>query len=254
MATSSTAVLNEVAYQWDHNAGLASAVLSGIVGDDAHAASGGYHISIESQVNSNDYSIRLEKDKAPPGNWDRNKASAIDMSMNTVDMGTMWWRFYNVYVNRASDPRAQFIREAIGLNPTNGRAQRIDFANGTISDASDDHEWHWHLSLYRMYVNSWDMSVAVISVLKGQSLQDYLGPAPQPVEEDDEEMAKIIYAQGRGWARVTGSKVECVIEATDPEGQAKATANAKVWGNAITLTSTEWDLLSETYPQETPEA
>jgi hypothetical protein len=221
MTTLSTSVLNDIAWHWDTSCGLPSAVLSGIVGDLAHAASGGYHISIEDQVNPDNYSIRLQKDKAPPGTWARNRASAIDMSMNPTDMATMWWRFHNVFVNRANDPRAQYIREAIGLNPTNGRAMRMDFATGSITYASSDHEWHWHESLYRMYANDPAMVPAVKSVHLGQSLRDYLGPAPQPEEEDEDNMQRLYWKKGEAvWAIVgaaPGTTGNCYIIGTQEE-------------------------------------
>jgi hypothetical protein len=221
MTTLSTSVLNDIAWHWDSSCGLASATLSGIVGDLAHAASGGYHISIEDQVNSNNYSIRLQKDKAPPGNWARNRASAIDMSMNPTDMATMWWRFHAVFVNRANDPRAQYIRAVIGLNPTIGRAQRMDFATGAITDATRDHDWHWHEELYRMYSQDASMIPAVKSVHLGQSLRDYVGPEPQPEEEDEENMQRLYWKKGLPlWALVgaaPGTEGNCYVIDTQEE-------------------------------------
>lgn len=171
MTTLSTAALNDFANDWE---GLyASAVLSGIIGDAAHAARGGYHISIMDQPGDN-YSVIRVDDKAPPGTWPRDRASAVDMSLNTSDMKTCHLRLRAVWQNRKNDPRSKYINCWNGWDGT-GSPGRYDMVDGSVETASDDHKWHIHLEIRRRYVNDAKAMAAILSILRGESLESYLG-------------------------------------------------------------------------------
>lgn len=148
-----------------------SAVLSGIVGDLAHKLSGGYHISIEDQRATN-YSVTRPKDKAPPGNWSRQHASAVDMSMSTADMIVAWNRVYAVWLDR-TDPRRVYFNAFNGWNGK-GEAERLDFIANTRTTATSDHKWHCHDETCRCYWNDPVAFKAKLSVYSGQSKADYI--------------------------------------------------------------------------------
>jgi len=174
VATRATPVLTGLAAGWKKL--YKSAVISGIVGDTRHAKRGGYHISIEDQVNRSDYSVVRSDDKAPPGTWPRDAASAIDMNLNLADMKLCHARLRSVWLNRATDPRARYINAHNGWDGT-GNPGRYDWYAGTVSTATDDHEWHVHLELRRRYVNDPKAAAAVLSILRGESLADFEGDA-----------------------------------------------------------------------------
>ncbi|MFG3639075.1 hypothetical protein ACGF3C_02225 [Micromonospora sp. NPDC047762] len=172
MATRATPVLTGLAADWKKL--YKSAVISGIVGDTRHAKRGGYHISIADQVSKTDYSVVRPDDKAPPGTWPRDAAAAIDMNLNLADMKVCHARLCAVWRNRANDPRARYLNAHNGWDGT-GNPGRYDWYAGTVSTATDDHEWHVHLELRRRYVNDPKAAAAVLSILRGDSLADFQG-------------------------------------------------------------------------------
>ncbi len=162
MATLSTASLNWLANEWEKL--YKSAVLSGIVGDLAHKARGGYHISREDQSKSN-YSVIRTDDK--PGNGPNDRAAAIDMTMSTADIKTCHIRLRESWKNRAKDPRWKYINAWNGWDGV-GSAGRYDVITGNVSTATADHKWHIHLEIRRKYVNDMTAMRAILSLLKGE--------------------------------------------------------------------------------------
>lgn len=195
MATLSTTSLNSLASQWEDS--YPSAVLSGIVGDLAHKARGGYHISREDQPTSN-YSVTRTDDK--PGNGPSDRAAAIDMTMSTSDMIKCHTRLRTFWKN--NDPRMKYINAWNGWDGA-GDAGRYDVVKHTIGVATDDHKWHIHLEIRRKYVNDTTAMKAILSMLKGES--SVVEPTPAkpvtaPVEDDmtKEEMLTLLKsAEGR---------------------------------------------------------
>jgi hypothetical protein len=190
MATLSTAILDAVADDWEEEPQYPSAVCSGIVGDKAHADRGGYHISIQDQPSTN-FSVVLTNDKAPPGTWPRNRASAIDMSMSKADMKKCHNRLKELYRDRATDPRAKYIRAFNGWDGT-GSPGRYDLAKGTITTATIDHTWHEHVEFYRRYANDPQARRAFMSKIRGESIAEYLGEDPVTPAEQDAIAAKTV--------------------------------------------------------------
>ncbi|MFY1589004.1 hypothetical protein ACN267_31440 [Micromonospora sp. WMMD734] len=172
MATRATDTLRDLAAGWERL--FPSAKLSGIVGDTRHAKRGGYHISIEDQVRDDDYSVIRPDDKAPPGKWPRDCASAVDMNLSLPDMKVCHARLVAVWRARATDPRARYINAHNGWNGS-GSPGRYDWVTSAVSTASDDHEWHVHLEIRRRYVNDPQAAKAVLSILRGESPAQYLG-------------------------------------------------------------------------------
>lgn len=177
MSTLATALWKDFMHRSCNLSDYPSAVFSGIEGDKAHRKSGGYHISIEDQPKDN-YSVILPDDKAPPGKWPRNTASAGDRSMKTSDMVLAWNRWYAVWVNRAKDPRAKYFRAYNGWNGR-GSAERLDFRKGTRTLATADHKWHDHREGHRRYCNDPELMRAGLSIERGESIEQYLGKTNQ---------------------------------------------------------------------------
>lgn len=180
MATRATPTMLAFAAEWD---GLyPSAVFSGIVGDPAHALRGGYHMSIIDNPAGN-YSITRKDDAAPPGTWPRDCASAVDMNLNLTDMKRCHARLVGVWRNRANDPRAKYINGHNGWDGNDGPG-RYDWVTGAVSSADDGHKWHVHLEWKRRYVNDPAASKAILSILKGETVAQFLG-GDMPLDTND---------------------------------------------------------------------
>ncbi|WP_194821315.1 hypothetical protein [Micromonospora sp. S-DT3-3-22] len=218
MATRATDTLRDLAAGWERL--FPSAKLSGIVGDTRHAKRGGYHISIEDQVDSDDYSVVRADDKAPPGKWPRDCASAVDMNLSLADMKVCHARLIAVWRNRATDPRAKYINAHNGWNGT-GPPGRYDWVTGTVSTASDDHEWHVHLELRRRYVNDPQAARAVLSILRGESPAQYLGENTMVMSDADKV----------GWA--TTNRAAALLAGTPATYQVEGEKTKRVEPNRI---------------------
>ena len=167
MATVATAVLRKFADDWEN--ALPSAVLSGIVGDPDHMAEGGYHVSREDQPSSGDYSIQLAEDREGPS----NAASAVDMNHSAAEMALVTRRLLNSAQDQ-NDPRLNYCREFYGtLDGKNVTGWDTYYGSSRTSDRS--HLWHIHLSFLRKYVNDPIAMAAVLSVIKGETVAQWLG-------------------------------------------------------------------------------
>lgn len=171
MATLAPPLLQAAMMRWDNNPRYPSASFSGIVGDTAHAGKG-YHIALQDLSSQSDYSAVRVNDKAPPGTWPRNLASAGDMSMSTTDMVKVWNVFYAVWADQ-SDPRREFFNAVNGWNGK-GDAERLDFKANTRTVASSDHKWHTHLEWCRKYANDPTAMAALDSILNGETKAQWL--------------------------------------------------------------------------------
>lgn len=195
MSTLSTTDINWLAREWEKLYG--SAVLSGIVGDLAHKKRGGYHISRQDQPSGN-YSVTRPDDRLGPS----DRASAIDMTMSTADMIKCHKRLRTIFQNRNSDPRMKYINAWNGWDGQ-GDAGRYDVVRGTVGTATADHKWHIHLEIRRRYVNDRKAMEAILSMLKGETLEQYQGKAtpatPPQAEEDEMTEAQLIAALDK-WA------------------------------------------------------
>ncbi|MFI7608909.1 hypothetical protein ACIBTV_27865 [Micromonospora sp. NPDC049366] len=185
MATEVAPPTRWLADQWENNCGYASAVLSGIVPDERHKKSGGYHPSIEDLVrygNGGDYSNKRALDKAPPVTAKGKKyGAAVDMSMSRADMKKLYGRALAVYNNR-SDPRRKYLNAINVWDGIDGHSpRRLDFQANTNTTASADHTWHSHEDQPRAYVDvnrneqeAWTAARAFISMAKGETAAAWL--------------------------------------------------------------------------------
>lgn len=178
-------IANGVVSAWEDE--YPSATFSGIVGDQAHMRSGGYHVSIEDQSSSN-YSVIRPDDKAPPGDWSRKHATALDMSMNKTDMVKSTRRWMVVWSDR-SDPRRKYFNAFNGWTGS-GDAQRWDFVTNTVQRSTNDHQWHQHTEKRRKYWNDPQADRAMISIARGQTKEQWIAQESGMSSEGDEMYAK----------------------------------------------------------------
>jgi hypothetical protein len=234
MATIAPAQLVFLANQWEEL--YASAVLSGIVGDQAHAARGGYHISIQDQPSSN-YSVIRPDDKAPPGTWPRNTASAVDMTMNTSDMKKCHIRLREAWKNRSKDVRMKYINAWNGWDGE-GDAGRYDVVTGSVGTATADHKWHIHLEIRRRYVNDRAAMLAILSILKGETLEQFLG-------EDDMTKAEFMAWMDEFFATTTQAGNGTPTSQVGRDAWAQGLPNPYVPSTTAGGKSTAWVLLRD---------
>src|ERR1041384_8254530 len=148
----------------------------GIVGDQSHKATGGYHVGNDvlamiGKLNT-DYSKRqTEKDR--PGS---NAAMALDiggLSPQRLYELTSWL----IAQCRAGTPDSRNIREVIGRRSPGGGVTRYH-ALGILGDSgSIDHEWHTHISYYRDSEGGDKTSL----------FRRFFEPAPVPAPADPEQ-------------------------------------------------------------------
>lgn len=169
MTTRATSALQWLSREWERfedNAYLRNdaATQSGIVGDPAHRAKGGYHISRQDQPKTN-YSVIRADDK--PGNGPDDAAAAIDMTYSrTEDLIACYSRLTAVWKNRATHPAARYINAFNGWDGK-GSAGRKDMVTGGWTWSDDTHKWHIHLEIRRKYVEDMNAMRIILAALTG---------------------------------------------------------------------------------------
>jgi len=166
MTTVETPAMAQFAKDWARL--YSSAKFLGIVGDARHLARGGYHISREDNASDN-YSMVRPDDRYGPV----NAASAIDMGLSRTDMINCTRRLVAAY-NNPTDPRRKYVNAFNGWLGS-GDATRYDFYARKTKTATDDHKTHIHLEFRRRFCNSAVAMGAVLSILRGDTVAQYLG-------------------------------------------------------------------------------
>jgi hypothetical protein len=138
-----------------------------------YASKRGYH-NKRNDLPSTDYSVQLGPDKKGPG----DKASAVDITSRSAQGGN--YTIIKKYSNRlhaagvAGDPRMAGWREFFGQTDNDGGVEGWDFYKHEESTSADkSHNWHFHMSELREFIESQVNKQAALSVLKGESLQAY---------------------------------------------------------------------------------
>lgn len=167
MATVAYEPMKEFAKGWEKI--FPSAVCSGIVGDQRHARRGGYHIARNAQPPTN-YSVVRPQDRKGCG--PENGASAVDMTMNRRDMILSTKRLAAAYAN-TKDPRRRYLNAFNGWDGS-GDATRYDVYARKTKSATPDHKWHVHCEQRRLYIMSKIANRAIWSILRGESVQQWL--------------------------------------------------------------------------------
>lgn len=135
----------------------------------------GYHNTRAANASDN-YSVRDAPDKLGPS----DKASAWDWTFITAQNGDL--SRISIYGKRMRaawtirDPRCNVLREFLGQTDTDQSVvgEGLDFRYHTTRTPDSSHEWHDHFSFVRAYVAVPMALEGVLSVLKGESLTDYL--------------------------------------------------------------------------------
>lgn len=176
MVTLAPTAIKQVVPAWEDE--YPSAAFSGIV-DELGLCTGGYHLSIEDQINPHNFSVILTSDKVPPGDWPVNLASALDMSMDMNDLVLSTRRWMAVWAD-PTDFRRRFFRAFDGWTGS-GNAKRWDFVKGTARESGNRHQWHQHVEWRRRWANSLLARDAAISILRGQHRDDWMANQPDSV-------------------------------------------------------------------------
>lgn len=145
----------------------------------------GYHNTRNANA-ANDYSRRHPLDLLGPG----DKAAGYDWKHLAAARGD--YRSMAKYGARlkaahaARDPRLYGWREAQGQTDVDSAPEELNFgADGwTTGTPSASHAWHWHLSEHRAFVASWANKECMLSILRGESLVDYLARGGQLMGDD----------------------------------------------------------------------
>jgi hypothetical protein len=134
----------------------------------------GYH-NKRADLPSDDYSVaEFEIDRKGPA----TNASAVDITSKSAQGGN--YDLINKYSKRllaageSKDPRTNGWREFFGQTDSDGGVEGWDFAKKHSSTSSDtSHNWHIHLSEHRGYTTSKDNKDAMLSILRGETLDAY---------------------------------------------------------------------------------
>ena len=137
-----------------------------------YANKSGYHntrAANQSQWPGN-YSIRLALDLKGPA----DKAAAIDYTMSDAEMRKRTG--YLAAAAERNDPRLAAVREFYGTLDSRtvyGRIKDSRTGPWRASTADNSHLWHIHISVFRSYVDVWDELAPLLSVLAGETLQQW---------------------------------------------------------------------------------
>lgn len=164
--------------------GLTDPVEVGIVGDAAHAARGGYHISPDDISNAGqfgEYSTRYSRDRHLPNSY----ASALDLGADWPRGGRSAWLTFNnnVVWELSHHPERLPGLRAVNYTPDGTTKLRYDSAHpdqGSISSA-DTVDIHTHFEWWRDTIGNrqacMDRIVEHVLIAQGR-------PIPNPLEDD----------------------------------------------------------------------
>jgi hypothetical protein len=143
----------------------------------------GYH-NTRAQNAADNYSVRDAPDKLGPSDkaaaWDWTFVSAQNGDYSRISLygGRMLAAF------NAKDPRCNVLREFLGQTDMDSTPEGLDFRYFTKRTPDDTHKWHIHWSFVRAYVAVTGALDCVLSILRGESLADYLARGGKLYEID----------------------------------------------------------------------
>lgn len=134
----------------------------------------GFHSSVNDNLARwpENYSVRDEINRREP----KTVARAIDLTLSQALMKRYTARLRAAAL--ANDPRLAPLREFYGTvngSSVYGLAHTTPTGAWRSSSADSTHLWHLHLSIFTPYVDDAAALAGILSVLKGESLADYLG-------------------------------------------------------------------------------
>lgn len=210
-----------------------SSQLGGILADKS-----GYHNTRDRNRSRwpGNYSIREAEDQGGPG----DKAAALDWTFPDAQRGD--YRTISKYTKRLvasgkdkNDPRLDGLREVYGQADSDSYVEGWDCRHlvDITSDAS--HLWHIHFSFDRSTVMSMAVVEALLSVLRGEPLQDWLvrtgkvtpppAPKPAPMVVTHRPGSRELY-WNRGGALLEGDDVRFVQRWIGPDRMGNADGEA----------------------------
>lgn len=170
----------------------------GIVGDESHQSSGGYHVGndVLAMIGklTTDYSKRqTEKDR--PGS---NAAMALDiggLSAQQLYELTAWL----IAQCRAGTPDTRNIREVIGRRTPQGGVTRYDALGIQPDSGTKDHETHTHISYYRDSEGQ-DKTSVFRRYFEGEPPPEQAAEVEDEEQEEDTVVVTFVYAliNGKG--------------------------------------------------------
>ncbi|MGH3646638.1 MAG: hypothetical protein ACRDTM_05630 [Micromonosporaceae bacterium] len=165
------------------------------------------------------YCIKLSLDRQGPS----NKAAAIDYTMSDYEM-----RKRTALLRKSAldpdDPRMEAVREFYGtLNSSNvyGLIKDNRYGPWRRSDADSSHLWHIHISIFRAYVAMWDELEPVVSVLSGETWQQWrerLDDVPYRTSLGKTQPQQLVWGEFRHitWDREYGDPLDSHREGNYP--------------------------------------
>lgn len=165
-------ITNEMWWLWNQLHALEpSSTLGGI-----YANKPGYH-NARGNLPGNDYSVC---DDPPDQGGPPDKAAAIDWTFPDAQAGD--YSTIAVYTKRLidsgkdpDDTRLNGWRECYGNADSDSYVEGYDFRYGCDATSDSSHLWHIHLSCNRDQVTSQKNMEALLSVLRGESVSQWMG-------------------------------------------------------------------------------
>lgn len=133
----------------------------------------GYHNSRD-HLPADDYSVaQFAVDREGPA----NEGSAIDWTFPDAQAGnytTISKYSKRLYAARGgSDSRTVYMREFFGQIDSDSTVEGWDYAKNKASSSDSSHLWHIHISIHRKYINSTSAMKAILSILKGETEEEW---------------------------------------------------------------------------------
>lgn len=151
----------------------------------------GYHKTRAANLPTN-YSVQYTLDKLGPS----DKAAAVDWTFPEAQSGN-YGRIAK-YSKRLldsgkdlDDSRGNFLREFYGNADTDTQVEGWDFQRVSPATSDSSHLWHIHFSFMRYYVDNQDAVEAVLSILKGESVDEWSGDVL--TDADVEKIARRVW-------------------------------------------------------------
>jgi hypothetical protein len=143
-----------------------------------------------------DYSCKATLDRQGPS----DKAAGYDWTFKSAQAGDyrqmakIGDRLEAAFVAR--DPRLRGWREALGQTDTDKAPEGLDFQGWYRRVPDSTHEWHFHLSELRAFVESYINKQAMLSVLRGETLAAYLARGGRLIGMEGETMSVLVRKKG----------------------------------------------------------
>lgn len=132
----------------------------------------GYHNSRD-HLPTSDYSVsQFAIDRQGP----EDEGSAIDWTFPDAQAGnydTISKYSKRLYAVRNGDSRTVYMREFFGQIDSDRTVEGWDYSKNRASTSDSSHLWHIHISIHRKYIDSAFAMRAILSILKGQSEEDW---------------------------------------------------------------------------------